>query len=139
VQHQIDALAMPGAAIALVAVETRGVGDVLSSAKIAQSMGPPRDQSGADPGRQFDEPGGPAPITPLTYRSPPARPSSPRIEAELRIMGSAAPNQTLDLFGFHYQVGPGGRFQFVLPVEDPELLARALAGRPPEALLRPKD
>ena len=61
------------------------------------------------------------------------------IEAQLRIVGSAPPNQVLDLFGFPYRVGPGGRFQFVLPVEDLELLARALAARPPGALLKSRD
>jgi hypothetical protein len=141
-QHQIDALATPVAAIALAPVETRGVDHALGGSGMDRSRTAPsgNGQAGRDLGPRPDEPRvGTGSIAPLTYESPPARPSPPRIEAELRIMGSAAPNQTLDLFGFQYQVGPGGRFQFVLPVDDPELLARALAGSPPEALVRPKD
>jgi hypothetical protein len=142
VQHQIDALATLAAVIAHAPVETRGVDHTLGGSAMDRARTAPSGtgQAGTDLGPRPDEPGvGSGAIAPLTYGSPPARPSPLRIEAELRIMGSASPNQTLNLFGFPYRVGPGGRFQFVLPVDDPELLARALAERPPRALLKPKD
>jgi hypothetical protein len=79
------------------------------------------------------------PLTPLTYESPPERASGLELEAELRITGRAPPGSTVDLFGFHYRVGPGGRFQLILPVTDPELLRWALEAAPPAELTRRRD
>ncbi|WP_200375193.1 hypothetical protein [Thiocystis violacea] len=70
----------------------------------------------------------------LSYGKPPASGNDLVIEAELRILGWAAPNSEIDLFGHRYRVGPGGRFQFVLRVDDPDLLRRALAQHPPPEL-----
>ena len=70
-------------------------------------------------------------IEPLTYERPPARATDLELNAELRIHGRAAPNSTIDLFGFAYRVGPGGRFLLTLRVEDADLLRRALEAAPP--------
>jgi hypothetical protein len=78
-------------------------------------------------------------LAPLTYESPPERAGGLELEAELRIVGRAPPGSTVDLFGFPYRVGPGGRFQLVLPVTDPELLRRALADQPPAELTQDRD
>ncbi len=78
-------------------------------------------------------------LTPLTYESPPERASGLELEAELRINGRAPPGSIVDLFGFQYRVGPGGRFQLILPVTDPELLRRAIEAAPPAELTRHRD
>jgi hypothetical protein len=78
-------------------------------------------------------------IEPLTYERPPTRAMGLELEAELRIHGRATPNSTIDLFGYSYRVGPGGRFLLVLRVEDPELLRRALEEAPPPELSRGRD
>jgi hypothetical protein len=56
------------------------------------------------------------------------------IEAELRIYGSGAPNTEIDLLGQRYFIGAGGRFQFLIPVDDTELLTQALLQHPPAQL-----
>jgi len=73
-------------------------------------------------------------IEPLRYESPPMRPNGLEVTAELRINGRAAPGMEIDLFGFRYLVGPGGRFQLSLQMDDPELIGRALAQHPPPEL-----
>ncbi|MFZ0789195.1 MAG: hypothetical protein WAM94_06205, partial [Chromatiaceae bacterium] len=78
-------------------------------------------------------------IEPLTYERPPERVRGLEIEAELRIHGRAEPNSTIDLFGFAYRVGPGGRFILELRVEDPDLLRRALEAAPPPELFSGRD
>lgn len=77
-----------------------------------------------------------AAIEPLTYESPPTLVNGLELEAELRILGRARPGSSVDLFGFQYQVGPGGRFQLVLPVTDPQILRRALEAAPPPELIQ---
>ncbi|WP_146108764.1 hypothetical protein [Chromatium okenii] len=56
------------------------------------------------------------------------------IEAELRIHGWGAPNSDIDLFGQRYRIGPGGRFQLLLRVDDAALLAEMLRQHPPPEL-----
>lgn len=70
----------------------------------------------------------------LVYGCPAPTETHLVIEAELRISGRAAPNSVIDLFGHTYRVGPGGRFQLALRVDDPDLLRRALAQHPPPEL-----
>jgi hypothetical protein len=57
------------------------------------------------------------------------------VEAELYVHGWAAPNTEIELFGLRYWVGAGGRFQFVLKVDDPALLKQAFALHPPPELI----
>ncbi len=70
----------------------------------------------------------------LTYGQAPMHAEGLLIEAELRITGQAAPGSLVDLFGFPYRVGPGGRFQLRVAVKDPALIAWALALNPPPEL-----
>lgn len=70
----------------------------------------------------------------LVYGCPASPGTGLVIEAELRISGRAAPNSEIDLFGHRYRIGPGGRFQLQLRVDDPDLLRRALAQHPPPEL-----
>ena len=79
------------------------------------------------------------PLVPLTYERPPERVNGLELEAELRVTGRAPAGSTIDLFGFPYRVGPGGRFQLYLPVTDPELLRRALEAAPPAELTHNRD
>jgi hypothetical protein len=79
------------------------------------------------------------PIAPLSYGQAPVRTMGVQILAELRISGQAAPGSAIDLFGHPYRVGPGGRFQLVVLVDDPELLRRALALHPPPELREQRD
>lgn len=79
------------------------------------------------------------PLEPLRYERPPERVNGLELEAELRLSGRARPGSTIDLFGFPYRVGPGGRFQMLLPVTDPELLRRALEAAPPAELTRSRE
>lgn len=84
------------------------------------------------------EPGeGPIPVS--LYGRPVVPAPRLQIEAELRIRGWAAPNSEIDLFGYPYRVGPGGRFELVLKVEDPALLTQALALHPPAELGLSRD
>lgn len=78
-------------------------------------------------------------IEPLNYGGPLQRVNGLELDAELRILGRASPGRVIDLFGFRYRVGPGGRFKLILPVTDPELLRRALAATPPPELSQPRD
>jgi hypothetical protein len=52
------------------------------------------------------------------------------IRGELRVFGRAAPGSLLDLGGYPYRVGPGGRFSFQVALDDPALLAALLARLP---------
>lgn len=79
------------------------------------------------------------PLVPLTYERPPERALGLELEAELRISGRAAPGSTVDLFGYLYRVGPGGRFQLSLPVTDPEILRLALRAAPPPEFAERRD
>jgi len=79
------------------------------------------------------------PIAPVSYGQEPVRSMGVQILAELRILGQAAPGSEIDLFGHPYRVGPGGRFQLVVLVDDPELLRRALALHPPPELREQRD
>ncbi|BCU07095.1 hypothetical protein [Allochromatium tepidum] len=67
----------------------------------------------------------------LTYADPAPATAGLVIEAELRLHGWSTPNTEIDLFGHRYRVGPGGRFQLGVRVDDPELIRRALARHPP--------
>jgi hypothetical protein len=67
----------------------------------------------------------------LTYADPVPATAALVIEAELRIHGWSAPNTEIDLFGHRYRVGPGGRFQLSLKIDDPELIRRVLERYPP--------
>ncbi len=89
-----------------------------------------RNQVGANPG---------SPGTPLVYGQPPTRVTGLQLAAELRITGQAAPGTLIDLFGHPFRVGPGGRFQLVLRVDDAALLRRALELHPPPELTRPRE
>lgn len=80
-----------------------------------------------------------SPTAPLVYGQPSPRPGELMIEAELRVNGCAAPGSEIDLFGYPYRVGPGGRFQIIIRVDDPELIARAFARNPPVLPERSKD
>ncbi|MFD2110660.1 hypothetical protein [Thiorhodococcus fuscus] len=75
----------------------------------------------------------------LDYGQPASRGTQLLLEAELRIQGWAAPNSEVDLFGHRYLVGPGGRFQFLVKVDDPDLLRRALDLQPPPELSRSRE
>ncbi|EGV31634.1 hypothetical protein ThidrDRAFT_1835 [Thiorhodococcus drewsii AZ1] len=75
----------------------------------------------------------------LDYGKPVSRGTQLLLEAELRIQGWAEPNSEIDLFGHRYLVGPGGRFQFLVKVDDPDLLRRALDLQPPPELSRPRE
>ncbi len=79
------------------------------------------------------------PIAPLSYGREPVRTLGVQILAELRISGQAAPGTEIDLCGQPYRVGPGGRFQLVVLVDDPELLRLALALHPPPELREKRD
>ncbi|QIK38152.1 hypothetical protein GWK36_09350 [Caldichromatium japonicum] len=55
----------------------------------------------------------------------------PVIEAELCIRGWGPPETEINLFGHRYRLGPGGRFQFSIRLDDPELIGQILARHPP--------
>ena len=78
-----------------------------------------------------------SPTAPMRYGQPTPGGTELLIEAELRINGCAAPGSLIDLFGHPYRVGPGGRFQLVIRVDDPELIKRALELNPPDLSDRP--
>ncbi|WP_295450715.1 hypothetical protein [uncultured Thiodictyon sp.] len=80
-----------------------------------------------------------SPLTPLAYGHPPSAVAGLQVEAELRITGQAAPGSLIDLFGQPFRVGPGGRFQLVVRVDDPALLRQALALNPPPELTLTRD
>jgi hypothetical protein len=75
-------------------------------------------------------------IPPLVYGLPTPRGSELIIEAELRVNGCAPPGSDIDLFGQPFRVGPGGRFQIVIRVDDPALIRRAFELNPPALLDR---
>lgn len=79
------------------------------------------------------------PITRLTYGQPPGGVGGIQVEAELRITGQAPPGSLIDLYGYPYRIGAGGRFQLVLRVDDPTLLRRALELHPPPELILTRD
>lgn len=81
----------------------------------------------------------PVRIPTLDYRVSIHREPTLVIEAELRVSGWAEPNTDIDLFGHRYRVGPGGRFQFTVSVDDPALLRQALASHPPPELRYPRE
>ncbi len=53
------------------------------------------------------------------------------IEAELRLQGWGPPHAKIDLFGHPYRLGPGGRFQLRIRIDDPEIIRQILARHPP--------
>ncbi|QVL49575.1 MAG: hypothetical protein KFB96_03450 [Thiocapsa sp.] len=81
----------------------------------------------------------PSPTAPMRYGQPTPGAAELLIEAELRVNGCAAPGSLIDLFGHPYRVGPGGRFQLVIRVDDPELIRRAFERNPPDLPDRPGD
>jgi hypothetical protein len=91
------------------------------------------------PGRSAEPRGIGSPTAPMVYGQAVLRNGELLIEAELRINGCAAPGSEIDLFGFSYRVGPGGRFQFFIKVDDPALIKRAFELNPPSLVERPKD
>ncbi|NCA69366.1 MAG: hypothetical protein EOM91_04540 [Sphingobacteriia bacterium] len=99
---------------------------------------------GSDTGAQAEsgrQPALGAVMPPLVYGQPAPGAVGPILEAELHLNGQAPPGMEIDLFGWPYRVGPGGRFHLVIRVDDPDLLRRALAAHPPRlperALLDP--
>jgi hypothetical protein len=87
------------------------------------------------PGRRSS----PSPTAPVRYGQPTPGSTELVIEAELRVNGCAAPGSLIDLFGHPYRVGPGGRFQLVIRVDDPELIKRAFELNPPNLPDRSTD
>jgi hypothetical protein len=75
----------------------------------------------------------------MVYGRAAPRHGEPIIEAELRVNGSAAPGTEMDLFGFPYRVGPGGRFQISIRVDDAALIRRAFELHPPDLARRDPD
>lgn len=75
----------------------------------------------------------------LHYGQAPRRHGALEVEAELHIRGQAAPGSLVDLFGHPYRVGPGGRFQLVVRVDEPSLVRLALFLNPPPELSRSRD
>ncbi|AFL76282.1 hypothetical protein [Thiocystis violascens] len=117
------------------ALATRLAREILNNRSLAPA------DDGAPIARAATEPAGigVSAIPTLVYgRSAPSC-AAPLIEAELRIHGWAAPNTEIDLFGQRYRVGPGGRFQFLVRVDDPTLLKQALTLHPPPGLSDPRD
>lgn len=109
-----------------------------SDAEAADSGAVPADQAGArsEATTDTEHPGSTgvsvtSQIPVLTYADAGTRVAGVVIEAELRLHGWSAPNTLIDLFGHRYRVGPGGRFQLSLKVDDPELIRRALERHPP--------
>ena len=100
----------------------------------AAAAGPPAAESPPDTAAPVLTPVLTEVLWSLTYGQAPVHAEGLLIEAELRITGQAAPGSRVDLFGFPYRVGPGGRFQLRLAVKDPALIARALALNPPPEL-----
>ncbi|WP_295407840.1 hypothetical protein [uncultured Thiocystis sp.] len=96
--------------------------------------------AGATIAQESSEPAiaGTSRIPTLIYGRSSPQCAEPLIEAQLHIHGWAAPNTEIDLFGRRYRVGPGGRFQFVLKVDDPALLKQALMLHPPPELDAPR-
>ena len=80
-----------------------------------------------------------APGWSLSYEQAPLRRDGLELEAQLRITGQAAPGTLVDLFGHPFRVGPGGRFQLVVRVDDPSLLRMALFLNPPPELTLTRD
>ncbi|MCG6985207.1 MAG: hypothetical protein LJE61_08425 [Thiocapsa sp.] len=87
----------------------------------------------------FDRQGSGGRIARLTYGEPVTRGTELMVEAELHVHGRAAPGCEIDLFGRPYRVGPGGRFQFVIRVEDDALIRRAFELNPPPLIDRSGD
>jgi hypothetical protein len=80
-----------------------------------------------------------SPTAPMLYGQPTPCGTELLVEAELRVNGCAAPGALIDLFGHPYRVGPGGRFQLFIRVDDPELIKRAFDLNPPDLPDRPAD
>lgn len=125
----------PGDAVQHAALATRLAREIRNDRALTSA------DDGAPSARAAHEPAGlgvsAIPILVYGRSAPPC--AAPLIEAELRIHGWAAPNTEIDLFGHRYRVGPGGRFQFLLKVDDPTLLKQALTLHPPPALGDPRD
>lgn len=108
---------------------------------------PPRDAESAsqsegtipEPARSPERRSNASPTAPMLYGQPTPGGTELLIEAELRVNGCAAPGSLIDLFGHPYRVGPGGRFQLVIRVDDPELIRRAFERNPPDLPDRPGD
>ncbi len=132
VQSLVEALAGVPAARSSGASVTQGPG----ANRLATADGT---VAGSEGGIERALPGVRVRIEPLTYERPTSRTTGLELEAELRIHGRAEPNSTIDLFGFSYRVGPGGRFLLTLRVEDPDLLRRALEAAPPPELAPGRD
>jgi hypothetical protein len=81
----------------------------------------------------------PSPTAPMIYGQVTPRAGTLIIEAELRVNGCAAPGSRIDLFGVPFRVGPGGRFQVSIRVEDPTLIRRAFELNPPQLPQRDDD
>ncbi len=54
----------------------------------------------------------------------------PEVQVELLVYGSAPPGTIIDLYGRQLKVGPGGAFALRIPIQDTQLLGRALAEHP---------
>ncbi|EGV16895.1 hypothetical protein [Thiocapsa marina] len=95
--------------------------------------------AGPEPAHSPGRRSSPSPTAPMRYGQPTPGSTELMIEAELRINGCAAPGSLIDLFGHPYRVGPGGRFQLVIRVDDPELIKRAFELNPPNLPDRSTD
>ncbi|MBN2885390.1 MAG: hypothetical protein JXM75_01620 [Chromatiaceae bacterium] len=105
--------------------------DSSSSTGLAPSATPPSRNKSSSPASSR--------IPVLDY-APTSGASEVHIEARLCLHGWAPPNTEIDLFGHAYRVGPGGRFQLELRVDDADLLREALSQHPPPQLtLRRED
>ncbi|WP_296700281.1 hypothetical protein [Thiocapsa sp. UBA6158] len=92
-----------------------------------------------EPAHPAERRASPSPTAPMRYGQPTPGGTELLIEAELRINGCAAPGTLIDLYGHPYRVGPGGRFQLVIRVDDPELIRRAFQLHPPDLPERPAE
>jgi hypothetical protein len=113
------------------------------SASSGPALGKPSPQGLESPGADQEPlmlgPGADGLIPPLVYDRPTPNSSKLIIEAELRVNGCAPPGSDIDLFGRPFRVGPGGRFQIVIRVDDPALIRRAFELNPPALLDRSEN
>jgi hypothetical protein len=116
-----------------------GAGAPAAAYTSAVSSAPGEDMRAPESAPRADHAGTRSPTTPMVYGQPSPRGTELLIEAELRVNGCAAPGALIDLFGHPYRVGPGGRFQLVIRVDDPELIKRAFELHPPTLPERPTD
>ncbi|EXJ14377.1 hypothetical protein [Imhoffiella purpurea] len=114
--------------------EAGGPGLASGSAPRVDVQLPESGGGGSAPSSERNETEDAVSIPRLVYGKPAFGGTRLMVQAELRIQGWAPPNSEIDLFGHRYVVGPGGRFQFLVKVDDPDLLRQALDLHPPPEL-----